>query len=86
MEVGAASVDYLMYSGYVIFAYLWAQMAQTAQAKLQQGSSEQAFYQAKITTAQSYFQRILPRTRSLVETMQSGADNLMSLDEADFAF
>ncbi len=85
-EVGAASVDYLMYSGYVTLAFLWAKMAQTAQLKLKQETTEQAFYQAKITTARFYYDRILPRTRGLVETMQSGADNLMSLDEADFAF
>ncbi len=85
-EVGAASVDYLMYSGYVTLAYLWARMAKTAQLKLQQGTSEEAFYEAKITTARFYYQRLLPRTRALVETMQSGSDNLMSLDEANFAF
>ncbi len=85
-EVGAASVDYLMYSGYAVLAYFWARMAKTAQLKIAEGSSEKAFYQAKITTARFYYQRMLPRTRGLVETMQSGADNLMSLDEADFAF
>ena len=85
-EVGAASVDYLMYSGYVTLAFLWAKMAKTAQLKLEQETTEKAFYQAKITTAKFYYQRMLPRTRGLVETMQSGADNLMSLDEADFAF
>ncbi len=85
-EVGAASVDYLMYSGYVTLAYLWARMAITAQQKLKQGASEAAFYEAKIATARFYYQRMLPRTRGLVETMQSGAANLMSLDEANFAF
>ena len=85
-EVGAASVDYLMYSGYVTLAYFWAKMAKTAQLKLQQDAGEEAFYEAKIVTARFYYQRLLPRTRGLVETMQSGADNLMSLDEANFAF
>ena len=85
-EVGAASVDYLMYSGYVVLAYLWASMAKTAQSKLAQSKDEAAFYEAKLTTARFYYQRLLPRTRSLVETMQSGADNLMTLDEANFAF
>lgn len=85
-EVGAASVDYLMYSGYVTLAYLWAQMAHTAQLALAQGTDDQAFYEAKLATATFYYQRLLPRTRSLVETMQSGADNLMALDEAHFQF
>lgn len=85
-EVGAASVDYLMYSGYVTLAYFWARMAQTAQQRLKQGSSEKEFYEAKIATARFYFQRLLPRTRGLVATMQSGSQNLMELDEASFAF
>ncbi|MDO6515436.1 MULTISPECIES: acyl-CoA dehydrogenase C-terminal domain-containing protein [unclassified Neptuniibacter] len=85
-EVGAASVDYLMYSGYVVLGYFWARMAKVAQEKIAQGEGDIAFYQAKLTTAQFYFQRILPRTRSLVVTMQSGADNLMSMEQEHFAF
>ncbi len=85
-EVGAASVDFLMYSGYAVLAYLWARMAKTAQEKIKQGTNEEAFYQSKITTARFYYQRLLPRTNSLIETMLSGADNLMSLDEESFMF
>ncbi len=85
-EVGAASVDYLMYSGYVTLAYLWAQMAAVAQAKLAAGTDEADFYKAKIATAQFYFQRILPRTRGLVATMSAGADSLMALDAEHFSF
>ncbi|MBR9884101.1 MAG: acyl-CoA dehydrogenase [Oceanospirillales bacterium] len=85
-EVGAASVDYLMYSGYVTLAYFWARMAQVAQQKLAEGSGDAAFYRAKVTTARFYFERMLPRTRALVDTMLSGSDNLMALDEDHFAF
>lgn len=85
-EVGAASVDYLMYSGYVVLGYFWARMAKVAQEKLAAGEGDAEFYRAKLKTAQFYFQRILPRTRSLVETMQSGSDNLMDLDQEHFAF
>ena len=83
-ELGAASVDYLMYSGYVTVAYFWLQMAVTAQKKLDEGSSETDFYQAKIQTSRFYFERILSRTRSLVQSMSSGADNLMSMSIAQF--
>jgi len=85
-EVGAASVDYLMYSGYVTLAYLWARMAQVAQQKLAAGEGDADFYKAKLTTARFYFERLLPRTRSLVDTMLSGADNLMALDDEHFQF
>ncbi|MCP8690081.1 acyl-CoA dehydrogenase C-terminal domain-containing protein [Marinobacterium sedimentorum] len=85
-EVGAAAVDYLMYSGYVVLGYFWARMAQVAQAELAKGSTDTAFYEAKLHCARFYFERLLPRTRSLSVTMLSGADNLMSLDAEHFAF
>lgn len=84
-EVGAASVDYLMYSGYVTMAYLWARMAATAQQKLDAGEGDRRFYQAKLKTARFYFERILPRTKTLEATIDSGADNLLAMDEDEFS-
>ncbi|TRY29915.1 acyl-CoA dehydrogenase C-terminal domain-containing protein [Aliiglaciecola sp. M165] len=83
-EVGAASVDYLMYSGYIIVGYMWLKMAVVAQQKLDAGSSETAFYQAKLQTAGFYFDRLLTRTRSLVSSIETGSDNLMSMPEEHF--
>ncbi len=85
-EVGSASVDYLMYSGYAVLAYFWARSALVAQQALAQGSDEAAFYQAKLATAEFYYKRILPRTRSLSETMVAGSDTLMALDADAFSF
>ncbi|MDD9970329.1 MAG: acyl-CoA dehydrogenase C-terminal domain-containing protein [Myxococcales bacterium] len=85
-EAGAASYDFMSYSGYVVYAYLFAMAAAKAQEKLAAGAGDEAFYKAKVYTARFFFARLLPRTRSLVETMTSGADNLMGLDEGSFAF
>ncbi|RMM58075.1 Acyl-CoA dehydrogenase domain-containing protein [Pseudomonas savastanoi pv. glycinea] len=83
-EVGAASVDYIMFSGYACLAYFWADMARLAAEKLAAGTSDEAFYRAKIQTARFYFQRILPRTRTHVAAILSGAANLMDMKEEDF--
>jgi alkylation response protein AidB-like acyl-CoA dehydrogenase len=83
-ELGAASVDYLMYSGYVVVGYFWLQMAVVAQQKLDEGTSDPEFYQAKLHTTKFYFDRLLTRTRSLVSAMESGADNLMNMEEEQF--
>jgi hypothetical protein len=83
-EAGAASYDFLSYSGYVTFAYLFAKMAAVSQLRLASGTNEKAFYESKLATARFFFTRLLPRTRGLVETMQAGADTLMSLDESAF--
>ncbi len=84
-EVGAASVDYLMYCGYACLAYFWADIARVAAEKLAAGTDEEAFYRAKLQTARFYFARILPRTRTHVATMLSGANNLMDMAAEDFA-
>lgn len=84
-EVGAASVDYIMYSGYVVFAYIWARMALVADGKIAEGS-EDAFYQSKIHTARFYFDRLLPRIHAHASAARSGAENLMALPDQDFAF
>jgi len=85
-EAGAASVDYLMYSGYVVLAYFWARMAVVAQAKIAAGEGDTAFYESKLHTARFYYQRLLPRAAAHREAFLSGADNLMAMPESMFAF
>ena len=85
-EAGSAAVDYLMYSGYVTLAYFWARMAVLAKRKIAEGAGDTSFYEAKLMTARFYFERLLPRTVSLKQTMLSGADNLMQMPEALFEF
>jgi alkylation response protein AidB-like acyl-CoA dehydrogenase len=85
-EAGSAAVDYLMYSGYVTLAYFWARMALLAKRKIEEGEGDTSFYEAKLMTARFYFERLLPRTVSLKQTMLSGADNLMQMPEALFEF
>lgn len=83
-EINAAAVDYLMHAGYTTVAYFWAKAAVVAQQAIDNGTGETAFYQAKLATAQFYFERLLPRTETLAKTMLSGAGNLTALDEDAF--
>ena len=84
-EIGAASVDYLMYAGYVTLAYFWATMADCALQALKNGAEEKAFYESKIKIARFYYKRILPRCKSHKEIMLSGAKSLMELDADHFS-
>ena len=79
-EVGAASVDYLFYSGYVALAFWWAKAVAAADA----GSHPADFKTAKRETARFYFARILPRTQAHAAAMRSGSANLLALDAALF--
>ena len=85
-EIGAASVDYLMYSGYLTLAYFWAKMAKVAQEKLAAGDTDKAFYEAKIKTARFYFQRMLPRAQGHAACVENGADAMMAHDVDEFEF
>ncbi len=85
-EVGAASVDYTMYSGYIIIGFMWAQMAKLAMAKIAEGKDSDGFYAAKVATARFYFARIMPRAGVHYAAALAGADTVMALDEKQFAF
>jgi alkylation response protein AidB-like acyl-CoA dehydrogenase len=82
-EIGAASVDYLMYGGYVILAFMWLRMAETAAQKIAAGDTN-PLYPAKLATAQFYFQRILPRTASHKAAMLAGCGEMMNLSADQF--
>jgi len=79
-EVGAAAVDYLMYSGYIILAYLWLRMAIAAQAQ-----DDAEFARAKLSTCDFYFKRLLPRTATHRAAVEAGSECLMSLPAELFA-
>ncbi len=86
--VGSASVDYLMYSGYVMMAYFWALQACRAAALLANGKGreEDAFYRAKLQTAEFYFERLLPRADGHRKGALAPTRALMQIDPAHFAF
>ncbi|MDO8331918.1 MAG: acyl-CoA dehydrogenase C-terminal domain-containing protein [Fluviicoccus sp.] len=79
-EVGAAAVDYLYFSGYVMLAYVWAMMAGVAQKALVIGTPEEKFYQAKLHTARFYFRKILPRTKTHLDGIDAGMAALMAVE------
>ena len=84
--ISAASDDYLMYSGYVIMGYHWARMAAVAYDRLKNGGSEtKEFYEAKIKTAEFYFEKLLPRASGHSESMLTPSE-LMALDLDSFNF
>lgn len=85
-EVGAASVDYTMYSGYVLLGFMWAQMARVALDKIAAGVDSDGFYAAKLATARFYFTRILPRAHMHASAALAGAETVMAISEEKFSF
>ncbi|MCX7545172.1 acyl-CoA dehydrogenase C-terminal domain-containing protein [Marinicella gelatinilytica] len=81
-EVGAASVDYMMMSGYVVLAYFWARLHNSAEHNKGQLGAD--FYAGKQKTAAFYFAKILPRIESCQASIRTGADSLMTIQESEF--
>jgi len=79
-EIGAAAVDYLFHTGYVVLAYWWARAVATSAA----GNYPAAFKAAKRDTARFYYARILPRTMNHAVGIRAGAASLMALDADNF--
>ena len=89
--LGIASVDYLMYSGYVSMAHHWLKMEEAAAAALSKSGTEdleqpKEFYEAKVKTLAFYFENILPRTETLSKTMFTPVETVMGLHEDHFSF
>jgi alkylation response protein AidB-like acyl-CoA dehydrogenase len=73
-EVGAASVDFLFYSGYLTLAYCWGRIAQSAL----RGDPQDPYLQGKLAAAKFYFARLLPRADAHKTALEAGAETLMS--------
>ena len=78
--IGSASVDYLMYFGYLVYGYMWVKMAAVASEKLKAGEGCKEFNQGKVQTAKFYFARMLPRVKAHAVAIQAGANTLMDID------
>lgn len=85
--ISAAADDYLMYSGYLMMAYHWARMAAVAFDKMKNGGEQPyEFYLAKTQTAEFYFEKILPRTQGLAESMMAPSESMTDMDIEHFGF
>lgn len=80
-EVGAAALDYLRVAGHLVFAYMFARMAQVALRQIAAGSTD-PFYQGKLQTARFYFAKLFPETLSLMKTARAGVAVLLDTEAA----
>lgn len=87
-SVGVASVDYLMYSGYVTLACHWLFMEVAANKALTSGKLQQPkeFYEAKIHMSEFVYEELLPRTLTLKATMFTPTKSIMQMPIESFSF
>ena len=82
-NAAAASTDYLHLFGLTALAYMWAQMAKAAQAKIDAGSDD-PFYVTKLQTGRYFVERILPDAQGHLVKLKTGADVLMQMPAEAF--
>lgn len=85
-EIGAASVSYLMLSGYILLGYFWLRSAKVAAVATGLSDSDHPFYEAKLSVAAFYFDHILPHVDSHAQSIRSGGCSMMSLKADQFQF
>ncbi|WP_101756736.1 acyl-CoA dehydrogenase C-terminal domain-containing protein [Oceanicoccus sp. KOV_DT_Chl] len=72
---GVAS-DFLMISGYLALAFMWAKAAVVSQSKLQKPDDDADFYTDKLNTADFFYQKILPRVSFHTASINAGVESL----------
>ncbi len=86
--VSSASVDFLMYSGYLMMAHFWLLQAIKASALQASGKGKEPaeFYKAKVQTAEFYFERLLPRADGHKKSALAPTSAVMAMDAEHFTF
>jgi hypothetical protein len=82
-EAGAAATDLLRLMALTAMAFMWNRIVVAAHKGLAAGN-DNAFYEAKLTTARFYMARVLPQTTSLSHQIKAGAATVMALPAEAF--
>jgi len=82
-NAGAASTDYMHLFGLTALAYMWAKIAQAAQAKIAAGDAD-PFYANKLVIGRYFLERVLPDTGSHLAKLKTGSELMMALPAEAF--
>jgi alkylation response protein AidB-like acyl-CoA dehydrogenase len=76
-HIGAGAHSYLELLGKVSLGLMWLKMAHYSNGARQRSGEERAFHDAKVATAEFYFDRILPDVHALRAKISSGSRSTM---------
>lgn len=83
-NLGAGAFNYLELMGIVSVGLMWLRMAKVASRKLAVGDGDKAFYEAKLTTARYFAERMTPEAGALRRTIEAGSAAMMALPAEAF--
>jgi alkylation response protein AidB-like acyl-CoA dehydrogenase len=78
-QAAAGAWPYLRLAALTVIGYLWSRMAAVAQAQLDAGTGNRPFLEAKLASAQFYFEKVLPEVLWLQRDVCSGKASMMAL-------
>jgi acyl-CoA dehydrogenase len=83
-NAGADATDHMHLFGLVALGYMWARIAEAAIAQLPKANGAAPRYNAKLTTARFFMERMLPETATRLARIQAGAGSVMELPDEGF--
>jgi acyl-CoA dehydrogenase len=83
-NAGAGATDYMHMFGLVALGYMWCKIADASLAKLPTANGGAARFNAKLTTARFFMERMLPETAAHLARIQAGAGSTMELPDEAF--
>ena len=82
-EIGSASYGYMEIIGHILYGYMWAKILATV-LNSDSGKYAEDYLDGLKQTARFYFEKILPRYKSLAEEVASGSESLMVMNAEQF--
>ncbi|WP_151717741.1 acyl-CoA dehydrogenase C-terminal domain-containing protein [Gemmobacter serpentinus] len=80
----SGSNDFMHLMGHVCLGLMWTRMAKAALVALDGGTTDAAFYEAKLATGRYYMARQLPACAMHLARIETGADPVMALPPEAF--
>jgi Acetyl-CoA dehydrogenase C-terminal like len=84
-NIGAGAHHYMHITGIVALGLMWLRMVEAANAALDAGTGDAAFYEAKLVTARYFAERIMPEAGALRRKIEGGDAAIMALTPEMFA-
>ncbi len=84
-NIGAGAHHYMHITGIVALGLMWLRMVEAANAALDAGTGDAAFYEAKLVTARFFAERIMPEAGALRRKIEGGDAAIMALSPEAFA-
>ncbi len=84
-NAGAGAHHYMHIMGIVTLGLMWLRMGTVATEALTSGTSDPAFYEAKLVTAKYFGERFTPDAGALRRKMEAGSETMMTLPYEAFA-